>query len=310
MTRILRVGTRKSKLAVTQTNQVIEILKKKYPYIEIEIKEIVTKGDRLVHKSLASIGGQGAFVKEIEHQLLTENIDFAVHSLKDVPTLIPSELTMGAVLKRANPFDCLIFRQTNQTLKTLPQGAIIGTSSMRRQAEILKSRPDVKIVPIRGNVDTRIRKLHAEKMDAIVLAVAGIARLGITKNDVALEYLPPEVCLPAVGQGALGIECRREDAEIVKYLQAITDEETSLNVLAERTFLSEMDGSCTFPIGGYAEKTTAGIQLTGMVASVDGKKQISATVCLTDPVAVGKKVAQALLSQGAAALIEESKING
>ncbi|MDH6363372.1 hydroxymethylbilane synthase [Enterococcus sp. PF1-24] len=298
----IRVGTRGSRLAVTQTKQALAVLQQAFPEVTLEIIEITTKGDRLANHSLQAIGGQGAFVKEIEEQLTQEKIDLAVHSLKDVPTILPENLTLACVLKRQNPADCLVFPQAGQTLATLPQGAIVGTSSLRRKAQLLKIRPDLQIKDIRGNIDTRIKKMHDEDFDAIVLAVAGIARLSIEK-DLFIEELPLEICIPAVSQGALGMECRKNDAELLAMLKTIEDSATLAAVQAERAFLAKMDGSCTFPIGCYA--TVAGDEVTiqGMIANSDGSVLLKETLTATDSISAGEKLAAELLAQGAGELI-------
>lgn len=303
----LKVGTRGSHLAITQTKQALAYLQSQQPDLEFEIVEIVTKGDRLKNRSLQSIGGQGAFVKEIEHRLLNKTIDFAIHSLKDVPTLLPAELTIGGVLERQNPLDCLVFNNPKYCLENLPQGAVVGTSSLRRQAQLLQARPDLTIRPIRGNIDTRLRKLREDGYDAIVLAIAGLNRLGLTNENLFFEELSEARCLPAIGQGALAIECRKDDQELLDILDHATHQETYQAVLAEREFLRNMDGSCTFPIGGFASFDNNQLFLTGMVSRSDGSYMLKVTLTDENPIVLGKKVAEALLEQGAAVLIEECK---
>lgn len=304
----IKVGTRGSKLAVTQTKQAVAFIQNKFPELEVELVEITTKGDRLAHHSLASIGGQGAFVKEIEYQLSQGNIDLAIHSLKDLPTIIPNDLTIGAVLKRENPLDCLLFKEEKMTLKKLPLGAKVGTSSLRRQAQLLKVRPDLEIIPIRGNIDTRIKKLYEGPYDAIVLACAGLTRMGFLEQETQLNYevLPATTCLPSIGQGALALECRKEDASLLSILTEIEDKKTRAEVDAERSFLRMMDGSCTFPIGAYAEQLETGeVRLAGVITSYNGTEYLHETVTDKNPILAGQLLANLLKEQGAERVIQE-----
>src|SRR5690625_1505876 len=242
------VGSRKSHLALTQTKWVVEQLKKITDNYTFEIKEISTKGDRILNVTLSKVGGKGLFVKEIEKEMFDKTVDMAVHSMKDMPSTLPKGLVIGSVPKRADHRDVLISKD-NMLLKDLREGAIIGTSSLRRGAQILAYRPDLTIKWIRGNIETRLRKLKEEDYDAIILAVSGIKRVGMDLSIVT-EYLDPEVCVPAVGQGALAIECREDDEEIREILSLINDEETTETVTAERTFLDLLEGGCQVPIGG------------------------------------------------------------
>ncbi|MEQ7137924.1 hydroxymethylbilane synthase [Enterococcus casseliflavus] len=300
----IKVGTRASKLALTQTKQaLIAIQQRSETNLKFEIVKITTKGDRLKNHSLQSIGGQGAFVKELEHRLLDKTIDLAVHSLKDMPTDIPEELTIGGVLPRENPYDCLVFAEEGNSLTDLAPKAIVGTSSLRRQAQLLRMRPDLTIRPIRGNIDTRISKLHTE-YDAIVLAMAGIKRLSLDKT-LYLEQLSEKHCVPAIGQGALSLECRKEDRQLKEMLERISDRPTLLAITAEREFLRRMDSSCTYPIGGFAKFDNGQLRLTGMVGKADGSVLLKQQLIGKDPVILGRQMAQDLKDQGADQLIEE-----
>ncbi len=303
--RRIRVGTRGSQLATTQTKQAMAEIKEKYPEIELELIEIVTKGDRLRDQSLTSIGGQGAFVKEIEFQLMEDKIDIAIHSLKDLPTIIPDELTIGCTLKRKSPHDCLITRVEGQTLENLPKGAKVGTSSLRRQAQLLKLRPDLDILPLRGNIDTRIKRLVEGHYDAILLAHAGIQRLQVSQANVFFHVLSDNECLPAIGQGALALECRKEDQEVFDILTSLDDKETRLAVEAERAFLRTMDGSCTFPIGGFAKIDKDVVTIEGMISNYNGTEMIRETCQAKDPIQAGKMLGELLKEKGADRLIKE-----
>lgn len=296
------VGSRRSKLALTQSGQFIDLLKEKNPGLEVEIKEIVTKGDQIVNVQLSKVGGKGLFVKEIELALYDQTIDFAIHSLKDVPSVLPEGLTVGCIPKREDPRDAFISKN-NIPLSELKPGAIVGTSSLRRGAQLLSAYPHLEIKWIRGNIDTRLEKLKNEDYDAIILAAAGLNRMGWDKSIVT-EYLNPEVMLPAIGQGALGIECRNDDEEIKALLSTVHDEETALCVEAERTFLNLMDGSCQVPIGGYATINNGEITFTGLIMSADGKEKFHYTAVGKDPVVLGKEVAEKMQNSGAKAIIE------
>src|SRR5690554_306940 len=239
------VGSRRSKLALTQTNWVIEQLKKLNPSYEFRIKKIVTKGDRILDVTLSKVGGKGLFVKEIEQSLLDGEIDMAVHSMKDMPSDLPQGLVIGAIPKRVDPRDCLI-TQEGLPLEELPSHARIGTSSLRRASQLKAYRSDFQMDSIRGNIDSRLRKLETEGFDAIILAAAGLHRIGW--EDRITAYLNPDICLPAVGQGALGIECRSDDMETLQLLTYLNDRSTNLTVSAERAFLTRLNGGCQVPI--------------------------------------------------------------
>jgi hydroxymethylbilane synthase len=300
------VGSRRSKLALTQTNWVIDQLKAIDPSYEFEVKEIVTKGDQILDVTLSKVGGKGLFVKEIEQAMLDKEIDMAVHSMKDMPAVLPEGLTIGCIPEREDHRDAFISKN-HVALKDLPSGAIVGTSSLRRGAQILSVRPDLEIKWIRGNIDTRLSKLKNEDYDAIILAAAGLSRMGWT-SDVVTEFLDPDLCLPAVGQGALSIECRQDDEELLDLLNRFSDEETTQTVTAERAFLHKMEGGCQVPIAGYAEVRDNGeVALTGLVASPDGRTIYKEYMIGSNPQTVGEKVAESLTEQGAKALIDSVK---
>lgn len=304
--RKLIVGSRRSKLALTQSQQFIDKLKFIDPSLDIEIKEIVTKGDKIVDKQLSKVGGKGLFVKEIQNELFNKEIDMAIHSLKDVPSMIPDGLTLGCIPDREIPFDAYIAKN-HIPLQELSEGSIVGTSSLRRGAQILSKYPHLKIKWIRGNIDTRLKKLETEDYDAIILAAAGLKRMGWSDNIVT-TYLDRDILLPAIGQGALGIECRSDDKELLDLLSKVHNHDVAQCVTAERTFLSEMDGSCQVPIGGYATIAQDNqIEFTGLIMSPDGKERYEHTALGTDPVKLGIEVSQVLKKQGAYDIIKKDR---
>ncbi|MBO7745468.1 hydroxymethylbilane synthase [Paenibacillus sp. MWE-103] len=304
--RVIVVGTRQSALALTQTGQVIDQLKALcaehgLPYA-FEIRKIVTKGDRILDVTLSKVGGKGLFVKEIEQALFDGEIDLAVHSMKDMPYELPEGLVNGAVPKRVDPRDCLI-TGGGAAFEELPAGAKVGTSSLRRSSQLLHARPDLVIESVRGNIDSRIKKLETEGFDAIVLAAAGMQRMG-WEGKIS-SFLSEELCVPAVGQGALGIECREDDADVRALLALLNDEETALTVAAERSFLGELNGGCQIPIGAHAKLVRSGgegapvLELTGIVGSPDGSVLLKETVRGEDPAALGVEAANRLKAKGA-----------
>lgn len=299
------VGSRRSKLALTQTNWFIDQLKAAGAPFEFEVKEIVTKGDKILDVMLSKVGGKGLFVKEIQQALFDKEIDFAVHSMKDMPAVLPEGLTIGCIPPRVDARDAFISRDHIKFMD-LPVGAVVGTSSLRRSSQLLLLRPDLEIKWIRGNIDTRLKKMQDGEYDAILLAAAGLKRMGWSE-DVVTEYLPIEDCIPAVGQGALSIECRIDDEELLAELAKVSDQKTWKEVDAERTFLSEMDGSCQVPIAGFAESVGDEVELTGFIASPDAKQVFKKTVRGKDAIAVGKEVAAALRAEGASEVIEKVK---
>jgi len=299
------VGSRRSKLALTQTNWFINELKNAGVPFEFEVKEIVTKGDRILDVQLSKVGGKGLFVKEIEQALYDKEIDFAVHSMKDMPAVLPEGLVIGCIPPREDARDAFI---SNGHVKftDLPKGAVVGTSSLRRGAQLLKARPDLEIKWIRGNVETRLAKLESEGFDAIILAAAGLKRLG-WNDDVVTEYLDTDICLPAVAQGTLGIECRADDQELLNELAKLTDQITWNEAHAERAFLAAMDGGCQVPIAGYATTEGDAITFTGLVAAPDSSVIFKETLTGTNPEELGKEVAKILTEQGAFDLIQKVK---
>ncbi|KOS67846.1 porphobilinogen deaminase [Lysinibacillus contaminans] len=299
------VGSRRSKLALTQTNWFINELKAAGAPFEFEVKEIVTKGDQILDVQLSKVGGKGLFVKEIEQALYDKEIDFAVHSMKDMPAVLPEGLVIGCIPPREDARDAFISKG-HVKFADLPAGAVVGTSSLRRSAQLLTLRPDVEIKWIRGNVDTRLAKLETEEYDAIILAAAGLKRLGWS-DDVVTEFLTIEDCLPAVAQGSLGIECREDDVELLAELSKLTDSATWKEAHAERAFLAAMDGGCQVPIAGYAKTNGDQITLTGLVAAPDASVVYKETVVGSDAEAIGKELADILTEQGAFDLIQRVK---
>jgi hydroxymethylbilane synthase len=300
----LRIATRKSQLALWQAEHVAALLREAHPGLQIELVPLVTQGDRIQDRSLAAIGGKGLFIKELEVAIEELRADIAVHSMKDVPADLPQGLTIGAVLKRADPRDALVTTSGIARLEDLRRGAIVGTSSLRRQAQLYALRHDLSIESMRGNVDTRIRKLDAGGMDAIVLACAGLVRLGLESRITA--RLDPKVCLPAVAQGVIGIECRRSDARTVQLLQALEDTATRTVMDAERAFAARLGGSCQSPIAAYAELAADRITLRGLVAEPDGSRLLRDTESGSagNPAALGRQLAERMLAAGAGPLLE------
>lgn len=269
---VIKVGTRQSRLALAQTEQVVDHLKRLHPDISFELVPYKTEGDRLNRVSLQEIGGKGVFVKDIEKALLNKEIDIAVHSLKDMPALIAEGCTIGAVPEREDIRDCLIFRDASMSFEKLPAGAVIGTSSQRRQVQLQEQRPDLIFRPLRGNIDTRLQKLQNGDYEAIVLAMAGLNRMGWTRTRALhIEPLSAVICLPAVSQGALGIECRLEDSRSLELLAPIHHQDTADCVSIERSVLALMNADCTFPIGALATKSAGGYRLEAMLANERGK---------------------------------------
>lgn len=291
------VGSRSSKLAMTQTKWVIDQLKQAGAPYEFEIKNIITKGDRILDVTLSKVGGKGLFVKEIEQQMIDEEIDFAVHSMKDLPSELPDGLIIGATPARVDARDALITK-TGEGLASLPEGAVVGTSSLRRGSQLLKLRPDLKIESIRGNIDTRLDKLKNGPFDGILLAAAGLQRMGWSE-DVVSEYLSTEDMIPAVGQGILGIECREHDQEVRDLLHLIHDQMTEKVAYAERAFLAAIEGSCHVPVGGFATiNEDLSTTLVGFIGSVDGEQILLERESGLDPMQLGQDVAERLLASG------------
>jgi hydroxymethylbilane synthase len=291
------LGTRGSKLAVQQSEWVQAQLRKLAPHVTVTLQRIQTSGDKILDVPLAQIGGKGLFVKEIEEALLSGEIDLAVHSMKDVPTELPEGLAILCVPPREDPRDALISRE-GLVFNDLPRGARIGTSSLRRQSQLLHARPDLTIAMLRGNLDTRLRKLREGQFDAIVLAAAGLRRLAWAHEIT--EYLAPQISLPAIGQGALGIEGRRDDLFIHSLLSGLNHASSMTAVLAERALLHRLQGGCQVPIAAHATVTGTGVRLEGLVASVDGKELFRETAdgTIEDPESIGIQLAEQLLARG------------
>lgn len=293
----LIIGTRQSLLALWQSNHIASLLRKQYPDCQVTLKKIVTKGDRILDVPLAQIGGKGLFTKEIETELLDGTVDLAVHSLKDMPTVLPEGLCLTAITTRANVGDAFVSNKY-ASFSELPQGAVLGTSSLRRKAQLLAVRPDLKIVDLRGNVDTRLRKLDEGQMDAIILAAAGLERLG--HADRIREIISTTVCLPAVGQGALAIECRSDNKEVRDMLAFLNDLPTKQATDAERAFLGLIEGGCQVPIGVHAEVENDNVKIEAVIASLDGSKVLRNNI--TGPAAnaadLGRKLGQQMLAEG------------
>jgi len=309
VTKELRIATRKSQLALWQAEHVAALLREAHPGLQIELVPLLTQGDRIQDRSLAAIGGKGLFIKELEVAIEDLRADIAVHSMKDVPADLPHGLTIGAVLKRADPRDALATTSGISRLEDLPRGAIVGTSSLRRQAQLYALRPDLSIQSLRGNVDTRIRKLDAGGMDAIVLACAGLVRLGLESRITA--RLDPKVCLPAVTQGVIGIECRSNDVRSAGLLQALEDAATRKVMDAERAFAARLGGSCQSPIAAFAELDADRITLRGLVAEPDGSRLLRDTESGSagNPAALGRQLAERMLAAGAGPLLERLRAN-
>lgn len=293
----LIIGTRQSLLALWQSNHIASLLRKQYPDCQVTLKKIVTKGDRILDVPLAQIGGKGLFTKEIETELLDGTVDLAVHSLKDMPTVLPEGLCLTAITTRANVGDAFVSNKY-ASFSELPQGAVLGTSSLRRKAQLLAVRPDLKIVDLRGNVDTRLRKLDEGQMDAIILAAAGLERLG--HADRIREIIPTTVCLPAVGQGALAIECRSDNKEVRNMLAFLNDLPTKQATDAERAFLGLIEGGCQVPIGVHAEVENDNVKIEAVIASLNGSKVLRNNI--TGPAVnaadLGRKLGQQMLAEG------------
>ena len=302
-------ATRPSALARWQTQWVIAALQKAHPDLVCEERVITTQGDKILDKPLPEIGGKGLFTQELESELLTGAVHCAVHSLKDLPVENPAGLTVGCIPIRAEVRDALISAK-NHTIATLPESAVVGTSSLRRAAQLLAIRPDLQNESLRGNVDTRLRKALDGQYDAIILAGAGLTRLGLDQH--VTEWLALDVMLPAPGQGALAIQCRADDQTTLSLLAALEDNSTRKCVTAERAFLSGLGGGCSVPVAAYArvkgQKSNV-ITLTGLVSSVDGKQNIKVVGEGSDPLELGKRLAKEAISQGASEILKLTTVN-
>jgi hydroxymethylbilane synthase len=305
MKQSLRIGTRGSKLALWQANHISNLLSISHPELEIEIQVIKTTGDAVLDSPLSEIGGKGVFVKEIEEALLSENINIAVHSMKDVPTILPEGLVISAVAKRHDPRDAFISK-TGLTLAELPEGSRVGTGSLRRGSQILHHFPSLNIVSIRGNVDTRIGKLkESGEFDAIVLAVAGLERMGL--GGEITEIISPEIMLPAPGQGIVAIESRVNDQETTDLLRKINHIETEIAAISERAFLYRLGGDCNVPVGCHASLNDNFVNLSGIISSPDGKVLIKNDTSgpIEEARQLGEKLADIMLQEGGNKILEE-----
>ena len=299
----IKIGTRKSALALWQAEFIKSELQRLNPSITVELVHFNTKGDRILEKPLAEVGGKGLFTAELEAAMHAGDIDIAVHSLKDMPTELPQGLTLGAISKREVPYDALISPQY-KTLDKLPKGARIGTSSLRRQAQLLHRRPDLKIEVIRGNVQTRLNKIETEGLDGVILAQAGLKRLGLD-HQITQVFTADEM-IPAVGQGALAIECRADDVEMLDMLSLIDDEPTRLAVEGERSFLNQLNGNCQVPMGVHGTIEKGQLTLKALIASTDGKTVYEGELSgpATKSVMLGKNLAKSLDEEGGKQIME------
>ena len=301
---IIRIATRKSPLAMWQAEHVTAELKKAHPGLKIEILGMTTQGDKILDTPLAKIGGKGLFVKELEVAMLDGRADIAVHSMKDVPVELPDGLHLSTILEREDPRDAFV-SNNYKTLDELPKGARVGTSSLRRQCQLVQSRPDLEILPLRGNVNTRLRKLDEGGYDAIILAAAGLKRLGF--HDRITAEIGSELSLPAIGQGAVGIECRVDDARVNALLAPLHHKETAICVRAERAMNNRLEGGCQVPIAGFALLENNQLWLRGLVGKIDGSEIIRGESKGTPEEAekMGFGLADLLLSQGADVILKE-----
>jgi hydroxymethylbilane synthase len=309
-TKKIVIGTRGSKLALWQAEYIQSELKNRYPDITIELNKIKTTGDKILDVPLAQVGGKGLFVKEIEEALLRREADIAVHSMKDVPTEFPDGLHLAVICKREDPRDAFLSRMQSgkfkiQKFSSIPENSAIGTSSLRRSCQLLHVRPDLKIKQLRGNLDTRLRKLDEGLFDAIILAAAGVKRLGL--HNRITEILPFELSLPAIGQGAIGIECRTDDEFIRTRIAPLNHEETSVCVRAERAFLKKLEGGCQVPIAAHARLAGGRIQMDGLVGSISGDRLIKGygEGSPENAESLGITLAEDILSRGAKEILDE-----
>ena len=299
----LKIATRQSPLALWQANYVKDSLQQLYPDLTVELVPMVTKGDVILDSPLAKIGGKGLFVKELENALLNKEADIAVHSMKDVPMQFPEGLGLAVICKREDPRDAFV-SNSYRTFSELPRGAVVGTSSLRRQCQLKALRPDLDIRSLRGNVGTRLSKLDNGDYDAIILASAGLIRLGLA--DRIASFIEVEQSLPAAGQGAVGIECRTDDVQVKQLLAPLADAETTCCVLAERAMNNRLQGGCQVPIGGYAVLQQGQLYLRALVGGVDGSRIIRAEgkSAVENADVLGVQIAEQLLAQGADKILQ------
>ena len=303
--KLLRIGTRASQLALWQANWVKSELEKRYPGMEVTLTKIKTQGDKILDVPLAMVGGKGLFVKEIEEAMLRDEIDIAVHSMKDVPTIFPQGLALRCITEREDCRDIVVLRPGFKSWKDLPQGARIGTSALRRKAQLLHLRPDLQMVDIRGNVETRIRKLTEDNLDAVILAAAGMHRLGFSGQID--EYLPVYVSIPAIGQGALGIESRIDDDQTNSLIDFFNHPETDWAVRAERAFLKRLEGGCQVPIACHGTVEGEALSLTGFVSDCEGIRCLKKTTTgsVHNAEQIGTSLGDDLLILGAGKILNE-----
>lgn len=298
----LKIATRQSPLALWQAEYIKAQLQQLHPGLQVELVTFVTQGDKILDTPLAKIGGKGLFVKELENALLDGRADLAVHSMKDVPMELPEGLSLAVICQREDPADAFV-SNTYAQLDQLPQGATLGTSSLRRKCQIQAYRPDLNIIDLRGNVGTRLSKLDAGQYDAIILAAAGLKRLGLQAR--IRESLPTSLSLPAVGQGALGLECREGDQQVLALIQPLSDQVTEICVRAERAFNHRLQGGCQVPIAGFAVLEQDTLHMQGRVGSVDGQELLKAQIqgYAAEAETLGRQLAEQLLAQGADRLL-------
>ena len=303
----LRIASRRSQLAMVQTNWVKAELEKAHPGLTITVEAMATQGDKILDVALAKIGDKGLFTKELEAQMLVGRAEIAVHSLKDLPTNLPEGLMLGCITEREDPADALVVnaKNANHRLDTLPEGAVVGTSSLRRLAQLRHHYPHLSFKDVRGNVITRLEKLDSGDYDCLILAAAGLERLGF--GNRIHQIIPGDISLHAVGQGALGIECVEDKPEVLEIIKVLEHTTTSRRCLAERAFLRELEGGCQVPIGVNSQINNEELTLTGMVASLDGKRLIrdEASGSAADPESIGIELAGKLKQQGAGAILKE-----
>lgn len=304
MTDTLRIATRKSQLALWQAEYVKNALEAIHADLKVELIKMTTQGDKILDTPLAKVGGKGLFVKELENGLLSGEADIAVHSMKDVPVSLPEGLHLPVICPREDPRDAFV-SNNHKTLEDLPEGARLGTSSLRRQCQIAELRPDLQIIDLRGNVNTRLQKLDDDQYDAIILAAAGLKRLGFEERIT--QFLGPDISLPAIGQGAVGIECRADDERVNALIAPLNDKITAQRVRAERAMNHRLNGGCQVPIAGYAEISHGVILIRGLVGRTDGSEIVRGEIAgpPEDAAELGLVLAEDLLSRGADVILEE-----
>ncbi|HEX9722979.1 MAG TPA: hydroxymethylbilane synthase [Vicinamibacteria bacterium] len=306
MVRALRVGTRGSELALVQTRGIVASLKRKHPEINIQIQVIRTKGDLVTDVPLSQVGDRGLFIKELENALMDGSVDFAVHSMKDLPTELPTGLVVASVTERLDSRDVLITREA-RALAALPRNATLATGSLRRRSQALACRPDLQIVELRGNITTRLRKFGESTWDAMILASAGLARLGLAQR--VATPIPTDQMLPAVGQGALGLEARADDAEVLECLRSLSDEGATAEVEAERALLRRLQGGCQVPIGARGRAVEHELMLEAYVGTIDGRRHLRREAAGTKEQArqLGEHLAETMLEDGASEILDETR---